>query len=199
MHQMDNDGPRFYAPPNSRSDRPQLRSDHLARGRAPRRVDDARARARPARRRRRRSSPFDYYWPGYEDSVPLGHNTVCLLTEAAGVKVASTIAETNSRCARPDRRAASLAWRPVDGCATSSTTTSARCMDCCAAAAAYRGELVRNFYDMGRRAVDAGSAADRSRSSFRRSSTTSLAVRKLEELLLARRRRDPAHAGTVSR
>ena len=24
---------------------------------------------------------YDYYWPGYEDSAPLGHNTVCLLTE----------------------------------------------------------------------------------------------------------------------
>ena len=34
---------------------------------------------------------FDYYWPGYEDSTPLGHNTVCLLTEVAGVKVASPI------------------------------------------------------------------------------------------------------------
>ena len=29
---------------------------------------------------------FDYYWPGYEDSAPLGHNTVCLLTEVASAQ-----------------------------------------------------------------------------------------------------------------
>ena len=29
---------------------------------------------------------YDYYWPGYEDSAPLGHNTVCLLTEVASAK-----------------------------------------------------------------------------------------------------------------
>ena len=32
---------------------------------------------------------YDYYWPGYEDSAPLGHNTVCLLTEVASVRVAT--------------------------------------------------------------------------------------------------------------
>ena len=34
---------------------------------------------------------FDYYWPGYEDSAPLGHNTVCLLTEVASARLASPI------------------------------------------------------------------------------------------------------------
>ena len=38
---------------------------------------------------------YDYYWPGYEDSAPLGHNTVCLLTEVAEAKLndAETIAD----------------------------------------------------------------------------------------------------------
>ena len=31
---------------------------------------------------------YDYYWPGYEDSAPLGHNTVCLLAEVASARVA---------------------------------------------------------------------------------------------------------------
>ena len=34
---------------------------------------------------------FDYYYPGYEDTAPLGHNTVCLLTEAARVNIAAPV------------------------------------------------------------------------------------------------------------
>ena len=37
------------------------------------------------------SAKYDYYWPGFEDSAPLGHNTVCLLTEVASVDIASPI------------------------------------------------------------------------------------------------------------
>ena len=46
MHQMEGDGPRFFAPPNSDPIHPNYDPDHLARGRPPGRVDDARARAR---------------------------------------------------------------------------------------------------------------------------------------------------------
>ncbi|MFB3853174.1 MAG: M14 metallopeptidase family protein [Vicinamibacterales bacterium] len=32
---------------------------------------------------------YDYFFPGYEDSGPIGHNTVCMLTEAASARLAS--------------------------------------------------------------------------------------------------------------
>ena len=76
---------------------------------------------------------YDYYWPGYEDSAPLGHNTVCLLTEVASVDVASPITVTADRAARrlqgPDRLPSADQFSAIRGpadagrCATSSTTT----------------------------------------------------------------------------
>ncbi len=32
---------------------------------------------------------YDYFFPGYEDSGPIGHNTICMLTEAASARLAS--------------------------------------------------------------------------------------------------------------
>ena len=46
---------------------------------------------------------YDYFWPGYEDSAPLGHNTVCLLTEVASVKVATPIVQVDSELTGHER------------------------------------------------------------------------------------------------
>src|SRR5690348_17551111 len=43
------------------------------------------------------NAKYDYYWPGFEDSAPLGHNTVCLLTEVASVDVATPVTVTPNR------------------------------------------------------------------------------------------------------
>ena len=154
MHEMENDGPRFFAPPNADPIDPnydpiiwreaallgsamtlELERDHHAGVVS--------------------NSQFDYYWPGYEDSVPLGHNTVCLLTEAARVKVASPLTDPprdvrgqmNAPHPWPGGR-----WtlRDIVDYELSAVRGLLR------AAAAYRGELVQNFYDMGQRAVDSG-------------------------------------------
>ena len=67
---------------------------------------------------------YDYYWPGYEDSAPLGHNTVCLLTEVASVRVATPIdggsadlarrSEGAARVQSADQFSRSVARRVVD-------------------------------------------------------------------------------------
>ena len=128
-------------------------------------------------------SPYDYYWPGYEDSVPLGHNTVCLLTEAANARVASTIAETN---ADPTGTIdlphpwPGGPWRLRD--IVDYDLSAMRGL--LRGAAAYRGELVRNFYDMGRRAVEAGTQTAPFAYVIPPEQHDVLAARKLEELLL---------------
>ena len=78
MHQMGSNGPRFFVPPNDDPIDHELRSAHLAHCRAARQRDGARAAARSPDRCRRSNAMYDYYWPGHEDSAPLGHNTVCL-------------------------------------------------------------------------------------------------------------------------
>jgi len=101
------------------------------------------------------NSLFDYYSPGYEDTAPLGHNTVGLLTEAARVRVATPITEP-----KPEAVARVNAPHPWPG----GTWTLRDIVDyelsavqgLLRAADAYRGDLVWNFYAMGRRAVDDG-------------------------------------------
>jgi hypothetical protein len=101
------------------------------------------------------NSLFDYYWPGYEDSAPLGHNIVCLLTEAASVKIAAPLTQP-----APDQRGRVSAPHPWPGGRW--TLRDIVDYDLSAvrgllrAATAYRGDLVWNFYDMGRRAVENG-------------------------------------------
>src|SRR6185436_88271 len=73
-----------------RSDRSQLRSADLAHGRPAGQCDGALARAGWARRCAAERA-LRLLLAGYEDSAPLGHNTVTLLTEAASVRVASPI------------------------------------------------------------------------------------------------------------
>ena len=78
MHQMDSSGPRMFVPPVAdpidRNYDPIIwREAALLGG----------AMALELQRDRRTgvvsNAIYDYYWPGYEDSAPLGHNTVCLL------------------------------------------------------------------------------------------------------------------------
>ena len=108
---------------------------------------------------------YDYYWPGYEDSAPLGHNTVCLLTEVASARLANPIevAAKDLRGATRGlpstrRRSTSPTRGPAapGASATSSTTTWPPCGACCGAASRYREELLLNFYAMGRRAIERG-------------------------------------------
>ena len=129
MHQMESDGPRFFVPPNAiRSTRTTTRSS----GARPRSSGASMTieLERDGRSGVVSNALFDYYWPGYEDSVPLGHNTVCLLTEAAGAKVASPIVVNATSCAVWQRLAGStrptfpIPGRAASGrCETSSTTT----------------------------------------------------------------------------
>ena len=136
---------------------------------------------------------YDYYWPGYEDSAPLGHNTVCLLTEVASVNVATpiTVAPDDLRAGQkglPEYKPQINFPDPWPGGAW--TLRDIVDYDLSAvrgllrAVSAYREPIVQNFYDMGARAIEAGTRGGRSRSSSRPSSTILRRPRKLEELLL---------------
>jgi hypothetical protein len=182
MHQMDNDGPRFFAPPNAdpidANYDPIIWREAALLGSAMTLELERDQHAGVLS-----NSLFDYYWPGYEDSVPLGHNTVCLLTEAAGVKVASPLAETKA-----DARGQISAPHPWPGGRwklrdiVDYDLSAVRGL--LRAGAAYRGELVQNFYDMGRRAVDAGQRGGPFAFVIPQDQYDVLAVRKLEELLV---------------
>src|SRR5712691_9153760 len=101
MHQMGSDGPRMVVPPIA---------DPLDRNYDPMIWREAAllggAMALELQQDRRTgvisNAMYDYYWPGYEDSAPLGHNTVCLLTEVAGANLASpvTVAAADVRLPR---------------------------------------------------------------------------------------------------
>jgi hypothetical protein len=200
MHQMENDGPRFFAPPNSDPIHPNYdpiiwREAALLGASITLELEhDQRAGVASG-------SPYDYYWPGYEDSVPLGHNTVCLLTEAANARVASTIAET-----REDAGGQINAPHPWPGgpwrLRDIVDYDISAMHGLLRGAAAYRGELVRNFYDMGKRAVDAGVQSTPFAFVIPPEQHDALAVRKLEELLLLggieiQRAQEPFRTGTT--
>ena len=129
---------------------------------------------------------YDYYCPGYEDSVPLGHNTVCLLTEVAARQGApARSAETPvDRARRQVDRAAPVAGRPLDA-ARHRRLRPQRDARAAARRGRYRSELVRNFYDMGRRAIEAGARETPFAFVIPPEQHDVLARRKLEELLLA--------------
>lgn len=165
MHQMGPRGPRFFVPPNYDPIDPHhdpliwRTAGLLGHGMALALEEDGRAGVI-------QNALYDYYWPGYEDSAPLGHNTVGLLTEAASVRVASSIRVapgelTGSPRGLPDYRAQvnfpnpwpGGEWRLRD--IVEYELSAARGL--LAAAARYRRTLLENFYRMGQRAVDAGS------------------------------------------
>ena len=110
---------------------------------------------------------YDYYWPGYEDSAPLGHNTVCLLTEVASARLSYPIvvrpAElTGSRRGLPEYRPQTNfpnpwpggTWRLRD--IVEYDLSAVRGL--LTATARYRWEIVHGFYRMGARAIETGRA-----------------------------------------
>ncbi|MBI2833347.1 MAG: hypothetical protein HYX76_02850 [Acidobacteria bacterium] len=166
MHQMGSKGPRFFVPPNYEPIDPNydpliwreagllghamaLELEHAGKSGV---VSNA---------------LFDYYWPGYEDSAPLGHNTVCLLTEVASARLALPVVVAPSELSGsphglPQYRPQINFPNPWPG----GTWTLADIVDydltavkgLLGAASRYRESLLQNFYLMGKRAVEKGSA-----------------------------------------
>jgi hypothetical protein len=164
MHQMGSDGPRFFVPPNADPIDPNY--DPLI-WRTAALLGSAMGLElqRDGRKGVLSNGMYDYYWPGYEDSAPLGHNTVCLLTEVASVKVASPIAVDPAQLkgdarALADHRPQVNFPDPWPGGRW--TLRDIVDYDVSAiegllyAVSAYREQIVSNFYEMGRRAVEAG-------------------------------------------
>src|SRR5262245_27542474 len=164
MHQMEENGPRFFVPPNT--DPIDLNYDPLI-WRSAAFLGDAMAMElqRNGHTGVLSNAKYDYYWPGFEDSAPLGHNTVCLLTEVASVDIASPITVTANELRAgfkglSDYRPQINFPQPWPGGRwtlrdiVEYDLTAVRGL--LFATAAYREQLVQNFYDMGRRAVEAG-------------------------------------------
>jgi hypothetical protein len=111
---------------------------------------------------------YDYYWPGYEDSAPLGHNTVCLLTEVASARLALpvtvTAAELSSASAPglPAYRPQVTFPNPWPGGTWRLRDIVDYELDAVrgliGAASMFRQQLVEDFYTMGSRAVERGRA-----------------------------------------
>ena len=166
MHQMGTRGPRFFVPPNYDPIDPNYdpliwrTAGLLGHAMALRMEQDGRSGVV-------QSAMYDYYWPGYEDSAPLGHNTVCLLTEVASARVASPVTVAPSELqgstrGLPEYRAQinfpnpwpGGLWRLRDivdydlSAAYGLLTSVAR----------FRAEIVDNFYTMGRRTIERGKA-----------------------------------------
>jgi hypothetical protein len=161
MHQMGARGARFFVPPNYDPIGPNYdpliwrTAGLLGHAMALRMEEDGRSGVV-------QNAMYDYYWPGYEDSAPLGHNTVCLLTEVASVRVASPVTIARSELqgtlrGLPEYRPQINFPNPWEGglwrlrdiveydlsAAYGLLTGVSR----------YRAEIVQNFYAMGRRAV----------------------------------------------
>src|SRR5712691_9364166 len=164
MHQLETNGPRFSAPPNV---------DPIDRNYDPIIWREAGLLGRAMTLELERdhhsgvvsNAKYDYYWPGFEDSAPLGHNTVCLLTEVASVDVATPVTITSSELRAGFKGLADYRpqinfpqpwpggrWTLRDIVEYDLTAVRGLLF----AAAAYREQLIQNFYDMGRRAVEAG-------------------------------------------
>lgn len=164
MHEMGQRGPRFFVPPNY--DPIDTNYDPLI-WREAGLLGHAMGLALEEDNRSGvvSNAMFDYYWPGYEDSAPLGHNTVCLLTEVASVRLASPISIAGDEImgasrGLPENRAQlnfpnpwpGGAWRLRDIVEYDLTAV----QGLLEAVSRYREELIANFYAMGRRAVETG-------------------------------------------
>ena len=166
MHQMGTRGPRFFVPPNYDPIDPNYdplvwrTAGLLGHAMALRMEEDGRSGVV-------QNAMYDYYWPGYEDSAPIGHNTVCLLTEVASVRVASPVNVSPAELqgtprGLPEYRAQVNFPSPWPGGLW--TLRDIVDYDLSAAyglingVARYRLEIVQNFYAMGRRAVLRGQA-----------------------------------------
>lgn len=163
MHQMGPRGPRFFVPPNADPIDPNY--DPLV-WRTAGLLGHAMALAleEDGRQGVVQNALYDYYWPGYEDSAPIGHNTVTVLTEAASVRVATPITVAKDQLTGgvgfPDHSPTTRfpnpwpggPWRLRD--IVDYDLSAARGL--LGAAARYREELVRNFYRMGKQQVALG-------------------------------------------
>jgi hypothetical protein len=165
MHQMGQRGARYFVPPNYDPIDPN--HDPLI-WRTAGLLGHAMALAmeEDGRQGVLQSAMYDYYWPGYEDSAPLGHNVVGLLAEAASVDIASPVRVSpielqGTPRGLPEYRAQinfpnpwpGGAWRLRD--IVDYNLSAVRGL--LTGAGRYREEIVRNFYTMGRRAVIQGS------------------------------------------
>ncbi|MGE3956901.1 MAG: M14 metallopeptidase family protein [Vicinamibacterales bacterium] len=164
MHQMEDNGPRFFAPPNTdpidpNSDPLIWRSAALLGGAMALQLQQDRKSGVVT------SAKYDYYWPGFEDSAPIGHNTVCLLTEVASVDVASPVNVPATELRAGFKGLASYRpqinfpdpwpggrWTLRDIVEYDLSAVRGLLI----AASAYREQLVHNFYEMGRHAVQKG-------------------------------------------
>ena len=90
MHQMGSNGPRFFVPPNydpiDPNQDPLIWREAALLGSAMALELESQGKSGVVS-----NAMYDYYWPGYEDSAPLGRNTVCLLTEVASARLANPI------------------------------------------------------------------------------------------------------------
>jgi zinc carboxypeptidase len=192
MHQMEMNGPRFFVPPNT--DPIDANYDPLI-WRSAALLGDAMALELQRDRHLGvvSNAKYDYYWPGFEDSAPIGHNTVCLLTEVASVNVASPVSISPAELRAgfkglPDYRAQINFPEPWPGGRW--TLRDIVDYDLSAvrgllfAAGAYREQLLQNFYEMGRRAVESGRHGGPFAFVVTRDQHDPLAVRKLEQLLI---------------
>ncbi|MEW5982325.1 MAG: M14 family metallopeptidase [Acidobacteriota bacterium] len=165
MHQMGANGPRYFVPPNydpiDDNQDPLIWREAALLGSAM-----AMELEREGKSGVISNAMYDYYWPGYEDSAPLGRNTVCLLTEAASVRLATPV-DVAAKDLRgttrglPEYRAQINFPSPWPGGAwhlrdiVDYNLTAVRGL--LAAAARYKDELLSNFLAMGRRSIARGS------------------------------------------
>jgi hypothetical protein len=191
MHQMGPRGARYFVPPNldpiDRNYDPLVWRTAGLLGHAM-----ALALEEDGRSGVLQNALYDYYWPGYEDSAPLGHNTVTLLTEAASVRVATPITVPADQLSGgrgfPDHQPSTTFPNPWPGGAwtlrdiVDYNLSAARGL--ITGAARYRHELVRNFYRMGRRQVELGEKEGPFAFIIPHDQFDPHAARKLEELLL---------------
>ncbi|MCX6551949.1 MAG: M14 family metallopeptidase, partial [Acidobacteria bacterium] len=166
MHQMGSNGPRFFVPPNY--DPIDTNQDPLI-WREAALLGSAMAMSLESQNKSGvvSNAMYDYYWPGYEDSAPLGRNTVCLLTEVASAKLALPMEVAAGDLRGGTRGLPQYApqinfpnpwpggtWRLRDIV----DYDLAAVHGLLGAAYRYKDELLANFYAMGRRSIARGSA-----------------------------------------
>ena len=164
MHQMGANGPRYFVPPNvdpiDPNQDPLIWREAALLGGAMALALESGNKTGVAT-----NAMYDYYWPGYEDSAPLGRNTVCLLTEAASAKLASPIEIAGKDLRVSSRGLAGNApqinfpspwtggtWRLRD-IVDYNLVAMRGLLD---AVARYKDEILVNFHAMGTRAIARG-------------------------------------------
>lgn len=152
---------------------------------------------------------YDYYWPGYEDSAPLGHNTVCLLAEAASARGSQAANVARGDLKGNPRGLPSYApqvnfpnpWRggrwTLADIVDYFTVAVRGLLD---GASRHRSTLLENFHLMGRRAIERGEAGEPFAFLITTDQHDAVATAKLTSLLVEngvelRRAEEPFRAG----